>query len=85
MSEFRDLISVECKASIECAGCGATDDASCDNEGSAIRQLEASLEREHWGVLQNGQPYCRQCMEAAARERVRIEAEQQAAAIGYVI
>lgn len=91
-NEFRDLIYVECKATIQCAGCGMVDDADGDSERAAVNSLVTSLACEGWGFQGDSQPFCGQCMREAIEEQQRLEeatqraeAEEQAAALTYFI
>jgi len=70
MSEYDIYIDVGIVATVECAGCGNTDDASGTEESEAVAQLARGLKREGWQVIDNNL-YCADCARNMKSKKMR--------------
>jgi len=60
MTDYDSYIDVSIIASVYCAECGNTDDASGGEESEVVAQLARGLKREGWQVI-DGNLYCADC------------------------
>ncbi len=68
---------IDCAATVCCSQCGQQEDAHGESEGEAIRNLERTLEREHW-VCYDALAYCPKCARKKEEELEQAEADREA-------